>query len=85
MAGRRGKTKGATSFVTISLGTLNQVLREGATVMVSRRWAETLGLEGDKLEGSLKEIQTHGNQIGFEKQQLEDKNDAIEIKKSIDF
>ena len=38
-----------------------------------------------KLEGSLKEIQTHGNQIGFEKQQLEDNNDAIEIKKSIDF
>ena len=64
---------------------VDQVLREGATVMVSRRWAETLGLEGDKLEGSLKEIQTHGNQIGFEKQQLEDNNDAIEIKKSIDF
>ena len=41
----RGKTKGATSFVTISLATLNEVLRPTASVMVSRKFVEALGLK----------------------------------------
>ena len=45
----RGKTKGATSFVSVPLGVLNSVLRPEATVMVSRRYAETLGLESDDI------------------------------------
>ena len=85
MAGKRGKTKGATSFMSVSLGTLNSVLREGATVLVSRRWAETLGLEGNNLVGSLKEIETHGKQIEFSKEMLDKNNDSIEVKKSVDF
>ena len=43
------KTKGATSFVAAPLGTLNAVLRPEASVMVSRRYAETLGLESDDI------------------------------------
>ena len=50
--GKRGKTKGATSFVSIPLGTLNAVLRPEATVLVSRRYAETLGLSGDQVKVS---------------------------------
>ena len=45
----RGKTKGATSFVTISLATLNEVLRPTAPVMVSRQFVEALGLTGTKI------------------------------------
>ena len=45
----RGKTKGATSLVSVPLGTLNAVLRPEASVMVSRRYAETLGLESDDI------------------------------------
>ena len=50
--GKRGKTKGATSFVSIPLGSLNAVLRPEATVLVSRRYAETLGLSGDQVKVS---------------------------------
>ena len=50
--GKRGKTKGATSCVSIPLGTLNAVLRPEATVLVSRRYAETLGLSGDQVKVS---------------------------------
>jgi pantoate kinase len=46
----RGKTKGATSFVSVSLETLNSILRPEASVMVSRRYAETLGLESDNIK-----------------------------------
>jgi hypothetical protein len=45
----RGKTKGATSFVTISLHALNQVLKPTASVMVSRKFVEALGLNGSKV------------------------------------
>ena len=45
----RGKTKGATSFVSVPLGTLNAVLRPEASVMVSRSYAETLGLESNDI------------------------------------
>jgi hypothetical protein len=50
--GKRGKTKGATSFVSIPLGTLNNVLRPEASVLVSRRYAETLGLSGEQVKVS---------------------------------
>ena len=45
----RGKTKGATSFVTISLNALNEVLKPTASVMVSRKFVEALGLSGNKV------------------------------------
>jgi len=50
MAGKQGKTKGATSFVSVPLGDLNAVLRPEAVVLVSRRYAETLGLSGRQIK-----------------------------------
>ena len=74
----RGKTKGATSFVSVPLGVLNTVLRPEASVMVSRRYAETLGLESD-------DINLTSNKM---KKEIKDKADigtsAIELK-VIDF
>jgi hypothetical protein len=40
------KTKGATSHIDITLRDLTDALAPNATVRVSRRWAETLGLGG---------------------------------------
>jgi hypothetical protein len=40
------KTKGATSHIDVSLSDLTANLAPTATVRVSRRWAETLGLTG---------------------------------------
>lgn len=74
----RGKTKGATSFVSVPLGVLNTVLRPGASVMVSRRYAETLGLKSN-------DINLTSNKM---KKEIKDKVDigtsAIELK-VIDF
>jgi hypothetical protein len=66
----RGKTKGATSFVSVPLGTLNTVLRPEASVMVSRRYAETLGLESNN-------IQVNSNQM---KKEVEARAESIEFK-----
>ena len=40
------KTKGATSHINVSLADLTANLAPAATVMVSRRWAEALGITG---------------------------------------
>ena len=40
------KTKGATSHIKVSLADLNANLAPIAQVMVSRRWAESLGITG---------------------------------------
>jgi hypothetical protein len=43
---RRMKTKGATSHISVSLAELTANLAPAATVVVSRRWAEALGITG---------------------------------------
>ena len=40
------KTKGATSHIDVSLQDLNNALAPAATVRVSRRWAEAIGITG---------------------------------------
>ena len=40
------KTKGATSHIDVSLSDLTANLAPAATVRVSRRWAEALGITG---------------------------------------
>ena len=50
----RGKTKGAGSFVKINLRELNRVLKEDATVVVSRRFAEALELETESFTSTTK-------------------------------
>jgi len=74
----RGKTKGATSFVSVPLGVLNSVLRPEASVMVSRRYAETLGLESNDINVSSNDM----------KKEIKDKADIgtseVEVK-IIDF
>jgi hypothetical protein len=41
----RGRPKGATSFVRIALGDLLEQLGEKATVVVSKKWLEGIGLD----------------------------------------
>ena len=61
--GKSGRTKGAVSFLAINLRELNRVLREDAIVMVSRRYAEQLHLEGKPMSASTKNIESYGKQI----------------------
>ena len=53
----RGKTKGAGSFVQVNLRELNRVLKEDATVIVSRRFAETLSLQTDNFAATTTNIE----------------------------
>tara|TARA_R100001244_G_scaffold127852_1_gene98618 strand:+ start:48 stop:287 length:240 start_codon:yes stop_codon:yes gene_type:complete len=61
-----GRTKGATSFVKVSLGELNRVLREDATVIVSRRYAEQLELARETFSATTKNIEAHAKTIEVE-------------------
>jgi len=41
-----GRKKGSVSFVQVNLEQLNDMLGPKATVLISRKWAETVGLQG---------------------------------------
>jgi len=74
-----GRTKGAVSFLAINLGELNRVLKEGAVVIVSRRYAEQLGLEGKPMTGNAKNIADASKQID-----LTIDNDNVEVNVSVE-
>ena len=71
-----GRTKGAVSFVAVSLGALNAVLKEGAVVVVSRRYAEQLGLEGKPMTGNAKNIADASKQIDLV---VDNDNDEVNV------
>ena len=58
-----GRKKGSVSFVKITLKELNGLLREDMQVVVSRRFAESLGLGGNPVEGTPKNILPPKNPI----------------------
>ncbi len=66
-----GRTKGAVSFVVVSLGELNRILKEGANVVVSRRYAEQVGLSGTPMSANAKNIAAFGEQIEVKETNLE--------------
>ena len=41
-----GRKKGSYSFLQVTLSDLNGTLKDTATVLVSRKWAEQIGLTG---------------------------------------
>jgi hypothetical protein len=40
-----GKTKGASSYTNVTLGTLKRIIKDGVPVPVSRKWLEALGVD----------------------------------------
>ena len=61
-----GRKKGlaGSSFYAVELGELNRVLKEGATVIVSRRYAEQLQLTGEPMKATTANIKAHAQRIG---------------------
>ena len=43
-----GKTKGASSYANVTLGTLKRIIKDGVPVPVSRKWLEALGVDISK-------------------------------------
>lgn len=63
MNGKRGKTKGATSYVIVTLEELNRILKPQAQVMVSRKFSESLNLVSRKITAEYKNYSFLNNQI----------------------
>jgi hypothetical protein len=78
----RGKVKGATSFVLVSLDDLNHVLKPAAMVMVSRKFADTLNLESRKVEAGYDTYSFVNNQVDVVKEM---ENTSIPEEKALDF
>ena len=76
-----GRTKGATSFVTVSLDQLNDTLRPQATVIVSRRFAENVGISGKPFSATTKNIVTHASIVDVKVNDLQE-NDAVNFVKT---
>ena len=60
-----GRKKGlaGSSFYAVTLGELNRVLKEGATVIVSRRYAQELQLTGEPMKATTANIKAHAQRI----------------------
>ena len=75
--GKSGRTKGAVSFLAINLRELNRVLREDAIVMVSRRYAEQLHLDGKPMSASTKNIESYAKQIDVNISALKEEDEDV--------
>ena len=78
----RGKVKGATSFVLVSLDDLNHVLRPAAMVMCSRKFADTLHLKSKRVEAGYDTYAFVNNQVDVVKDM---EMSAIPEEKPLDF
>ena len=75
----RGKTKGATSFITVSLDQLNHVLKPTAPVMVSRKFAEALGLTGTKVASNSTTVNAVKQESVFVKNDKEEEDQLVDF------
>jgi hypothetical protein len=77
-----GRTKGATSLIEVTLRELNRVLREDATVMVGRKYAEQLNLQtGNRIVSNYSNVSAAAP-IEVQETELDEPKLAV---KSIDF
>ena len=69
-----GKTKGAGSFVVMPFADLNNVLKDTAQVIVSRRFAEALSLEAKakSFKATTENIKALGEQVAVTETSLDD-------------
>jgi hypothetical protein len=66
-----GRTKGSVSFSTVSLSSLNEVLRPDAKVLVSRRFAEGLGISNKPISATTTNIEALSTSIEVKEIELE--------------
>lgn len=66
-----GRTKGSVSFSTVSLSELNDVLKPDAKVLVSRRFAENLGISNKPVSATTKNLDALSAPIEVKETELE--------------
>jgi hypothetical protein len=72
-----GRTKGAGSFVKVSLKELNRLLREEAVVIINRRYAELIGLANEDFVATTENIKAAGEQVDFQVAKLDEAEEAL--------
>ena len=53
-----GRKKGSYSFLQVRLSDLNDTLKDTATVLVSRKWAESIGMAGQVFVANPQNMET---------------------------
>jgi ABC-type metal ion transport system substrate-binding protein len=71
-----GRTKGAGSFVKVSLQELNRLLRPEAVVIINRRYAELIGLANEDFIATTENIKAAGEQVDFQVTKLDSEEEA---------
>ena len=66
-----GRKKGSYSFCNITLETLNSLLRPTMNVKVSRKWAVSLGLAEDGVEGVSDQTDKHFSNVNVKEAKFE--------------
>ena len=74
-----GRTSGSTSFVEVSLGELNRVLREDAIVIVGRKYAEAIRLDAKKVESNVDVIESVACAVEVKSADLTTDDSVIEL------
>ena len=86
---KRGRKAGAAgcSFLGVNLRELNRILREDAIVMVSRKYAEQLNLDGSPIisEANNKHIEAYTTSIDSNEVNLDSDNETKVEEELIDF
>ena len=71
-----GRTKGAGSFVKVSLKELNRLLRPEAVVIINRRYAELIVLANEDFVATTENIKAAGEQVDFQVTKLDSEEEA---------
>ena len=66
-----GRTKGSVSFSTATLSALNEVLKPDAKVLISRRFAEGLGISNSPISATTSNVEALSNTIEVKEAELE--------------
>ena len=61
---KRGRKVGAVSFCKVTLAELNRILKPTASVVVSLRYAEMVGLAGAKMSADTSAIKALADNVG---------------------
>ena len=74
-----GRTKGAVSFVEVTLGELNRILKQDAVIMVSRKYAEALNLDSKAVEATASVVEAAANTINIKTSDLTKDEGHVQI------
>jgi len=74
-----GRTKGAVSFVEVTLGELNRILKQDAVIMVSRKYAEAINLDSKAVDATTSVVEAAANTINIKTSDLTEDEGHVQI------